>query len=150
MNRATGRGGKTKLRDEAEFRRWWDEGREYKWIVQQYKQKYNEDTTPSMFSNWRAKLGLQARAARRNLSLIPWNVQDRHDFRREMKYLRLEARVRAGLDIGSRDAVLLKSWVDTLKRHNIVVHYEPDTEEGFFYVARRMGVDTDLIRVPTD
>jgi hypothetical protein len=62
--------------------------------------------------------------------------------------LRTEARRRAGKQLRKEERVRLDAWLRRLARENIVLHYDPDTDEGWFYVPRRPGVDTDIIRVP--
>jgi hypothetical protein len=37
--------------------------------------------------------------------------------------------------------------MEMIKEEDAVVHYDPDTEEGFFYVPRQEG-DDDLIHRP--
>ena len=53
--------------------------------------------------------------------------------------LRAEARFREGKELTDEDKVRLPTWRKRLKNQNLVVHYDPDTTEGFFYVppARR-------------
>ena len=41
----------------------------------------------------------------------------------------------------------LDSWLEWLKTENAVVHYDPETKEGFFYIPRQAG-DKDLIHEP--
>lgn len=43
---------------------------------------------------------------------------------------------------------MLNAWLAGLERDGTVIHYDPDTPEGWWYVPRREGIDTDLIRVP--
>jgi hypothetical protein len=61
--------------------------------------------------------------------------------------LRAEARRRAGKDLTETDQNRLKNWMEMIKEQDAVVHYDPDTEEGFFYVPRQEG-DDDLIHRP--
>jgi hypothetical protein len=35
-----------------------------------------------------------------------------------------------------------------MEEDGTVLHYDPDTEQGWFYVPKRDGIDTDLIRKP--
>ena len=136
-----------KIKDEGEIVRWLEEGRTYAWMVEEYDRKYNLQTSPSMFSNFRARRGLERRSARDD-DLIPWAVDRRHRWRYPLAMLRYEARRRAGLDIDSDRVAQLNAWVEHLREQGVVVHYDPDTEDGFFYVSPRPGVDTDLIREP--
>lgn len=62
--------------------------------------------------------------------------------------LRQEARRRAGGVLTEKMEQALNIWLDGLEADGVVVHYEPDTEEGWFYVPRRPGVDQDIIRKP--
>ena len=140
--------GASKMQDVTEFRRWYAEGREYKWMVQTYLDKYSIETTPAMFSNWRARLGLNPRMARRDGVLIPWKVEDHHAWLSPMRMLRAEARARTGLDLAPDTAVRLEAWRQALKEQGRVVHYDAETEQGFFYIPKREGVDTDLVRLP--
>jgi hypothetical protein len=61
--------------------------------------------------------------------------------------LRAEARRRAGKELTEADVNRLKNWMEMIKEEDAVVHYDPDTEEGFFYVPRQEG-DDDLIHRP--
>ncbi len=42
----------------------------------------------------------------------------------------------------------LDAWLLKLRETGHVVHYEADTDEGWFYVDRRPGVDLDIVREP--
>ena len=61
--------------------------------------------------------------------------------------LRVEGRRRAGREIRPQDEARLPSFKRDLTERGLVVHYDPDTEQGFFYVPARPE-DADLIRVP--
>ena len=137
----------SKLQNRDEFVRWYNEGRQYSWIVQQYAEKYGIRIGTGTVSNWRAQLGLETRDAR-DPELIPWAVEPRHRKAYPVAMLRIEARRRAGKAVQPREASTLDWWKQTLAAHNAVVHYDPDTEEGFFLVPRREGIDNDLIREP--
>lgn len=137
----------SKIVDEGEVVRWIEEGRTYKWMCEEYLRKYDLQVSPSMFSNFRSRRGLDRRSAR-NDELIPWEVKREHRWRYPLAMLRYEARRRAGFDIDPEKLDQLEAWVSHLREDGVVVHYDPDTEDGFFYVAPRDGIDTDLIRVP--
>lgn len=137
----------SKIVDEGEVTRWIEEGQTYAWMVEEYARKYNLQVSPSMFSNFRHRRGLSRRSAR-NDELIPWHVEKQHRWRYPLAMLRYEARRRAGMDIEPERLEALESWLDHLREEGVVVHYDPDTEDGFFYVPPREGIDTDLIRVP--
>ncbi|MYT31763.1 hypothetical protein GTY73_23770 [Streptomyces sp. SID8354] len=137
---------KSKIQDEQEAICWIEEGRPYSWIVDEYKKKYNIETSPSLWASFRSRRGLKRRTAR-NTDLIPWTVKEEHWFAYPLAMLRIEARVREGFDLREVDAKRHASWKKFLEEENAVVYYDADTEEGFFYVPREDG-DTDIIRQP--
>jgi hypothetical protein len=139
--------GASKIVDEAEVLRWFEEGRTYAWMTEQYREKYNIETAPSLWGNFRRRRGLDRRIQRDD-DLIPWAVNREHRWKYPLAMLRAEARRRAGADLRPDDASRLRNWLDEMRASGSVVHYDPETEEGFFYVPRRVGIDRDLIREP--
>ncbi|ROT25863.1 hypothetical protein [Micromonospora sp. HM5-17] len=137
----------SKIVNEQEVLRWFEEGRSYQWMVAEYKRKYDIDTVPSMWGNFRRRRGLQRRTHRDD-DLLPWGMKDEHRWLFPAQMLRAEARRRAGKQLRPHDEKRLANFVDRLRRDGLVVHYDPDTKEGFFYVPAREGIDTDLIRKP--
>lgn len=138
---------KTKIQDEAEVLRWFDEGRPYIWMVEEYARKYNIATTLTMWGNFRRRRGIPKRIVRDD-NLIPWLVEEQHRWAYPVAMLRTEARRRGGAELTETDESRLKAWKDRLEAEDLVVHYDPNTDSGFFYVDRRPGVDLDLIREP--
>lgn len=137
---------KRKIQDEQEVIRWFEEGRTYAWMTEQYKKKYGIDTGSSMWGNFRRRRGLDRRITRDD-DLIPWFVKEEHRWKYPVAMLRVEARVRDNQEVSETDLARLTSWKEMLEEENAVVHYDPDTEDGFFYVPREPG-DTDIIRKP--
>lgn len=137
----------TKIQDEAEVIRWFEEGKTYAWMTEEYERKYNISTVPSLWGNFRRRKGLTRRIVR-NDDMIPWAVLETHRWAYPLALLRMEARQRAGFELSKLDQNRLDSWHEKLAVDDLVVHYDSDTEEGFFYVARRPGIDKDLIREP--
>lgn len=138
---------KSKIQDEAEVIRWFQEGRTYQWMCDEYERKYNIIMVPSAFGNFRRRRGLDRRLVR-NDDLIPWEVKVEHRWAYPLAMLRTEARQRAGSKLTPSDEKRLATWKANMEERDVVVHYDPETEEGFFYVPRRPGVDTDMIRQP--
>lgn len=136
----------SKIVDETEVVRWFEEGRTYAWMVQEYRRKYNIETVPSLWGNFRRRRGLQRRIARDD-ELIPWFVKEEHRWSYAVRMLRAEARRRSGMELAEPERYRLKVWLTGLERDNLVVHYDPDTDEGFFYVPREAD-DDDIIRRP--
>lgn len=138
--------GKTKIQNEQEAIRWIEEGRTYQWIVEEYERKYNITTTPTMWSNFRRRKGIEGRIVRDD-DLIPWEVRKEHRWSYPVMMLRAEARRRAGRELRGTDAKRLASWLQTLDDLNAVVLYNPNTDDGFFLVPREK-TDDDIIRRP--
>lgn len=138
--------GKKKIVDESEVVRWFEEGRTYQWMIDEYKRKYNIDTVSSMWGNFRRRRGLDRRITRDD-ELIPWFVNLEHRWLYPLAMLRIEARRRDGKELPDSEKTRLKAWKEMLEEEGAVVHYDPDTEEGFFYVPRQEG-DEDLIHNP--
>lgn len=137
----------SKIVNEQEATRWIEEGRTYQWIIDEYKRKYNIETTISMWGNFRRRKGIDTRIVR-DEELMPWPVKEEHRWSYPPMMLRAEARRRTGREVGGDYNTRLDSWLESRRIDDTVVHYDPETPEGWFYVPRRKGIDTDLIRVP--
>jgi hypothetical protein len=136
----------SKIVNESEVVHWFEEGRTYAWMVEEYKRKYNIDTVPSLWGNFRRRRGL-ARRITRNDELIPWFVRAEHRQGYPVQMLRSEARRREGKELRPIEAQRLEGWLRGLERDNVVVHYDPDTEQGWWYIPRE-AQDFDIIRYP--
>lgn len=78
---------------------------------------------------------------------IPWSpIRADHVNAYPLLMLRLAARREAGHDLTELQNKKLDSWIDRLQDEGVVVHYEHDTADGWFYVPTREGIDTGLIR----
>lgn len=140
--------GLTKIQDEQEVIRWIAEGKPYQWMVDEYLRKYNLEVSRSMFANFRKNRGLPRRITRDD-KLLPWEIKPEHRYSWAPTMLRFEARRRAGIKpLSEREEHELNAWLAGLERDNAVVHYDPDTEQGWFLVPPRKGIDNDLIREP--
>lgn len=138
---------RSKVQDMQEALRWLEEGKTYQWCVDEYLRKYNIETTISMWAALRRRNGIDNRIVR-DPDLIPWAVKQEHRHSHAVSMLRAEARRRAGKTLTPMMGEMLEVWKAGLERDGAVVHYDPTTEEGWWYVSRREGIDTDLIRVP--
>jgi hypothetical protein len=138
--------GASKIVDEQEVIRWFNEGRTYQWMVETYRDKYNIETVPSMWGNFRRRRAL-TRRINRNDDLIPWHVQPQHRWAYPVAMLRVEARRRAGMELREVDRVRVDAWLKHLEDEGLVVDYDPELPDGFSYVKRRKS-DTDIIRQP--
>ncbi|AFV51350.1 transcriptional repressor [Streptomyces phage phiCAM] len=140
--------GARKIQDEGEVLRWFEEGRTYQWMVEEYRRKYNIETVPSLWGNFRRRRGLDRRITRSD-ELIPWQVKPEHRWLYPVGMLRVEARRREKGEeaLSELERTRLAAWKQMLKDSNAVVHYDPDTEEGFFYIPRQEG-DSDFVHKP--
>ena len=137
----------SKIQNEQEVLRWFEQGRTYAWMVEEYRRKYNIETTISMWGNFRRRHGLDRRVVWDD-QLIPWKVELKHRYDDPILLLRKEARRRAGKELPEGVAPEVDAWLRGMERDGTVVHYEPATEQGWFYVPRRKGIDKDIIREP--
>jgi len=137
----------SKLVDRDEFIRWYNDGKTYKWIIEKYLEKYDLEIGNGTISNWRSQLELEKRAVR-DVSLIPWAVNREHRYHHTLHMLRTVGRLRAGEPTPEARRKKAKAWLRNLEEQDAVVHYDPDTEEGWWLVPRRHGIDTDIIRKP--
>lgn len=136
----------SKIVDRQEVLRWFEEGKTYQEMSRLYLEKYNIETVPSLWGNFRRREGLTRRITM-NDELIPWLVREEHRYAYPLAMLRVEARRREGRPLRETDRERLDSWKEMLAEGNFVVHYDGDTEDGFFYIKREDG-DGDLIHEP--
>lgn len=138
---------RSKIEDEGEVLRWIEEGRTYAWMAKEHLRKYGVRVAPTTFANLRIRHGLPRRAAR-DIKLLPWSVRREHQKAYPLWILRMEARRRAGMPISGDVAARLEGMKSRMARDQRVFHYEAETEQGWYLVPRREGVDMDLIREP--
>lgn len=140
---------RARIQDEEQVRRWYAEGRTYTWMSDEYERRYNITTTPTFWSYHRRRRGWSRRIVRDD-ALIPWPITPQHRWHFYFAVLRMEARRRAGASLAKADVSRLEVVKHELAERDLVVAYDPQTEEGFSLVPRRPGIDHDLIREPDD
>lgn len=136
------------LPDITTLRRMADNGMTYSQIVEKVYQDTGERVTRQAISAALNRAGA-GKDVIRYLDVIPWTVRAQHNKHYAARMLRLVGRKQRGVQLSETDQRKLESWLRLLDDNGAVVTYEPDTEEGFFYVARRPG-DLKLIRPPAD
>lgn len=82
--------------------------------------------------------------------LIPWHIEPEHRRLYDHRMLTEESSRRQGKSLTAEYARLVETWKKRLEAEGAVIHYDPLTEQGWWHVPRRPGIDTDLIRVPSD
>lgn len=139
--------GAKKIVDEDEVIEWFHAGETYDWMIAKYLELYSTKTTRGMWSTFRSRKRLPRRNVR-NTDLIPWKVKEEHRYEYPVMMLRAEGRrLDPNAELTPEDEARLKSWKAKLKEENVVVHYDPDHPDGWFYVKRQPG-DTELIHPP--
>jgi hypothetical protein len=137
--------GASKIVNETEVLRWFEENRTYAWMVEEYRRKYGIETSPAMWGNFRRRRGIDRRLTR-DVNLIPWAIKPEHRWAYPVMMLRAEGRLREGKELPAPEASRLATWKQMLEEEDAVVHYDPDTEDGFHYIHRQPG--EDLIHPP--
>lgn len=80
---------------------------------------------------------------------VPWHpIRPEHRDRYLIRMLRAKARRDQGLKSAPVLEAMLDKFLQAAEEQDFVVTYEPLTEEGFFRVPRRVGVDEGLVRNP--
>lgn len=139
-----------KLPSESILRKWVEvEGLSHNEIVDRIKEQTGEEVSRSSVSAALSRAGYTQRV--RYDEEIPWpKIAADHNTGFQIFMLRTQARINRGLPVKPRDKERLEAWKKELKSKNLVVHYEPRSPEGWFYVKARPGVDTGLVRIPDD
>ena len=79
---------------------------------------------------------------------IPWKLKPEHRHLSPARMLRIQGRYDQGLPISETLERQRARWVAGLMIENQVIHYDPDTEEGFWRFPRRDGIDRWYVREP--
>jgi hypothetical protein len=76
---------------------------------------------------------------------IPWHVRPEHESDRDLRMLRIRAKLDAGEAVSWRESALLSDWVFELAYRNQVVAYDP--ERGHIRVGRQPADGGGLVSV---
>ena len=79
---------------------------------------------------------------------IPWVVKNEHIHHNDARMLRLEGRRRQGKTLSEDELRWLTKWRTALEVAGAVIHYDPLTEQGFYWVVREAKDNNDIIRRP--
>lgn len=79
---------------------------------------------------------------------IPWEIAPEHQGSQMHAMLTTAIRLQSGAVVGAHERADFDQWLRDLRAADAVVHYEAETQEGWFYVPRRRGVDEGLVREP--
>lgn len=136
-----------KIESEQEVVQWYLEGLTFRHMVEEHERIYGIAPSLAAFQSVIRRRDLPPRSLRNN-PLIPWRVRREHQRKWTHTQLRNEGRRRAGLPVAPADMVELERWKLGLEKAGAVVDYRRNTEDGYFLVTRREGIDNDLIREP--
>ena len=116
-------------------------------IVEMYRQR-GIDVTQSAISqaiaSGRIKMDTNV-----STGALPWPLKPEHRHFHAARMLRTQARLDKGMEIGLTLRRQVETWIEGLELEGSVIHYDPDTEEGFWRVPRRNGIDLWWVRDPT-
>lgn len=103
--------------------------------------------TRQALSAWRTRRGAERRRPARP-RVIPWHLRPEHRMTEPARAIRAYAQRERGEHLSSEVEERLERVLGHLRRVDGVFHYDPDTEEGWFVVKRREGVDLGIVREP--
>lgn len=127
--------------------KWKDEGLTVQQMVDRIREQDNVVVAPGTVYAALSRAGLTERI--RYEDSIPWSpIRTDHVGAYPLVMLRLAARRAAGQTLPPVREAKLDAWIARMRQEGVVVHYEHDTADGWFYVPARPGIDTGLIRVP--
>lgn len=93
--------------------------------------------------------GVEYDRSKTDETAIPWHpVLPEHRSRYLPRMLRAAARRARGEKSAAVIEAQLDKFLEQVDALDFVVHYDPETPDGWFRVPRRAGVDTGLIRDP--
>lgn len=148
VNMNTKRGRTVVAPNKTELRRYLERGLTQQQIADEWEKDSGYRVSRSTIGMAIARYGLESSRPRlRYEDLLPWHVAQQHLMAYDARMLRYEGRRRAGLEVDSDTITRLEGWIRDLRSRDAVVHYDPDTAEGFYWV-KRSEEDDDLIRRP--
>lgn len=137
-----------KMPSDSTLEKWLEEGLSHKQIQKRIEETTGERVALSTVSGHLSRVGLANRV--RYDEFIPWGrISLDHNHAYQLTMLRIGARLKKGLPVRPLDKNRFTDWADQLKDRGVVVHYEYDSPDGFYYVPARKGVDIGLVREPS-
>ena len=139
--------GRRKMPSDSILEKWVEEGLDHDQIRQRIKDEFNEEVALSTVSGHLSRIGLTDRV--KYDDVIPWaRISIDHNHAYQLTMLRIAARMVRGLPVRDVDRRRFERWAAELRERNLVVHYEYNSPDGFYYVAAREGVDDGFVRKP--
>ncbi len=114
-------------------------------MIARIKKDSGIEVAPGTIYSALSRAGLSDRI--RYEDFIPWSpIRADHSTAYPLVMLRLAARRAAGESLPPEREAKLDRWIARMKSDGVVVHYEHDTADGWFYVPARPGIDEGLVR----
>ena len=125
------------------------QGLTQKQIVDEWEAKSGHRVARSTIAMAIERYGLKSSNPRpRYEDTLPWEVHIEHAHHTDARMLRLEGRRRRRGKLTEKEKRLLTNWTKLLHESNAVVHYDPLTEKGWWWVPREPEDGGDIIRRP--
>jgi hypothetical protein len=133
-----------KVPDKTTLARWAREGMTHQQMADRTREETGENVSRAAISMAMQRYGLSTGMKPRYIEEIPWKVRIEHLRAYPVRMLRLLGRRRAGEQMDDEANDRLDRWLDHVASLDAVVAYDPDSDQGFFYVARNSGDPVDL------
>ncbi len=104
-----------------------------------FLEEFGEPRTRSAISVAMVRHGVKPPKANRkpdHSEYLPWSVKKAHQNRYEARMLRALSNTKKGVAIPVAESKRLAAWLSSLQEQNAVVHYDRDTEQGFWLYPR--------------
>ena len=128
-----------KVPDKNTLARWQDEGLTHQQMADRVQLETGERVSRAAISMALKRYGLTDETQPRYPVEVPWTVFERHQRAYPVRMLRLLGRRRAGREMSEEQEARLNAWLRWIKETDSVVGYDPDTDQGFWYVPREEG-----------
>lgn len=139
----------TKVPNKTQMRRYLSRGLTQQQIVDTWHEDSGEKVSRSAIAMAIERYDLSSAHKRPSYpDMLPWIVATQHLQHIDARMLRLEGRRRAKGRLSTSEQRWLDQWKNELRRQGAVVHYERNSDEGFFWVpAGDPGVVVDEDRL---
>lgn len=117
-------------------------------IVEYLRVHMGIEVSREALAMWRKRRGLDRKPA--SPKRIPWKLRPEHTSTVEAQAIRSHSRREDGLVVDDERTRILKRMEERLYPRGLVIHYDPATEQGWWYVPARPGIDLGLVREPDD
>lgn len=115
-------------------------------VVKYLREHENIVVTRQAISAWRRRRGEQKRQMPPRA--IPWRLRPEHAQSKPARVIRWHARVERGEPLTEEERARYEKALKLLRERDVVFHYDRDTEQGWFLVPRREGIDNGVVREP--